>query len=215
MTDPVDSPVPALRSMPEWLRLLLMALCALLVVFVAGALAGLTAAAIEEEFTPMALLIAAAILALGCGAAWAGWKLYTARAAEPEAPRVRTSRLMLILGGAMGAVFGLLMSAGADATGGGSVFDNGPLPGWLAAFAIFGWTVGGSLLTFVWLRSIDEHEMQANNAGALAALCTYLLVEPTWWLGWRGGFLPEQQPMLTFLLVLTVYTAVWFWRRSR
>jgi hypothetical protein len=205
----------ARSGLPHWARMALISLCAVLAVFAAGAMAGATAAAREDGLSLATMAMLCLFLALGVGSAWAGWKLYAAIGTEPEAPRVRTSRLMLVLGGAMGAVFGLLMSVGVDATGSGSVFDNSPLPLWLASLAIIGWTVGGSLLTFLWLRSIDEHEMQANNAGALAALCTYLLVEPTWWLGWRGGFLPEQQPMLTFLLVLTVYTAVWFWRRSR
>ena len=214
MTDEADN---AGRRLPGWLHMSLVALCGLLVVFSAGAMAGALAAAREDDEVTSALTlgIIAAFLAIGVAAAWGGWKLYTGRPPEPEAPRVRTSRLMLVLGGVLGGILGLGMAISTDATGTGSLFSDAPVPATVAAIGILVWLVGGLATTLVWLRSIDEHEMQANNAGAMAALMTYLFVEPSWWLGWRGGILPEQQPMLTFMIVLGVYTTVWLWRRYR
>jgi hypothetical protein len=205
----------SLAGMTEWQRNLLIALCALVATLALGFMTGATVAAIEDGLSPARLVLPASGLLVAAAAGWSGWRLHRAQAGEPVAPRIRKSRRMLVIGGLLGAVMGLLLAVSADQVGSGSVFDNAPIAPTIAVLAIVAWAVGGSLLTVTWLRSIDEHEMQANNAGAMAGLCTYLLIEPSWWLGWRGGFLPAQQPMITLILVLTVYSTVWFWRRNR
>lgn len=216
MTDPAPPSRGGIgNGLPGWARVGLMAILVLTGIFALGASAGIIAADREDGFTFRTVLLLALMAYAVAICAWGAWRLYPTLVSEPEAPRVRTSRTILWVGGAVGGVLGLMLSLSTDLAGGESLFSNGPIPPGIAVAAIVGWIFGGFGLTFAWLRTIDEHEMQANNAGALAGLCTYLAVEPAWWLGARGGFLPEQQPMLTFLLVLTVYTAVWFWRRSR
>ncbi|WP_336924963.1 hypothetical protein [Altererythrobacter palmitatis] len=193
----------------------MLALLCLLGVFALGTAFGIVGAMAEDGVTPVALILLAVALGIAGTAGWGAFRLYARATSGPESPRVRFSRMLLIAGGAMGLVMGIAFSVASDTTGSADLFGNGPLPGWLAGLTIAAYVLVGGGLTLAWLRSIDEHEMQANNAGALAGLCTYLFVEPSWWLGARGGFLPEHQPMVTFLLVLTVYTAVWLWHRSR
>lgn len=210
-----ESAEPAGRRLPQWARITLVMVCSLVVIFALGVIAGIIAAGREDGFDTRTAALLAAFLTLGAVATWTGWALYAATPTGPVAPRVRTSRQMILFGAMLGVILGVTMAVSIDITQPGSLFGNGPIPALAAASTILLWTGGGLPITLIWLRSIDEHEMQANNSGALAALMTYVFVEPTWWLGWRGGFLPQQQPMLTFVLVLTVYAATWLWHRSR
>ncbi|MFC3099494.1 hypothetical protein [Altererythrobacter lauratis] len=215
MIDHADSALPPADETSARPRPFVLALLSLLAVFALGAAFGIGSTMAEDGATPVALLLLAVAVSIAGLTAWAAFRLYARATSGPESPRVRFSRMLLIAGGAMGLVMGIAFSVATDTTGSADLFGSGPLPGWLAALTIAVYVLIGGGLTLAWLRSIDEHEMQANNAGALAGLCTYLFVEPSWWLGARGGFLPDQQPMVTFLLVLTVYTAVWLWHRSR
>lgn len=215
MIDRADKSLPQDTDTPARSRPILLGLLCLLAVFAIGAAFGIGGAMAEDGVSAVAILLLAVALAISGAAGWAALKLYTRATSGPESPRVKFSRMLLIAGGAAGLVIGIAFSVASDSAGSASLFENGPLPAWLAGLTIAAYVLVGGGLTLAWLRSIDEHEMQANNAGALAGLCTYLVVEPSWWLGARGGFLPEQQPMLTFLLVLLVYSAVWLWHRSR
>lgn len=215
MIDDIEAPASARSAMPDWQRNLLIGLCGLACVFAIGFGTGALVTALEDGFAPAntALVAGSALVAIGAG--WSGWRIHASHAAEPVAASVRASRKTLLIGSLMGLVTGLAFAVSTDLYGSEGLFSNTAIPAMVAAITILAWVFGGSLLTVKWLASIDEHEKMANNAGAVSALYTYLLIEPSWWLGWRGGFLPEPQPMMTFLAVIVVYSAVWFWRRSR
>lgn len=215
MIDDIETPATTGTAMPDWQRNLLTSLCGIVAAGALGFMTGATVAAFEDGVTPARLMLPAAGLLVALAAGWIGWRLFRSTSREPVAPRIRTSRKIIIWGGVLGLVFGIMLSMLTDLTGGGSFLDNGPVNPLVAGIAIIIWLVLGLTLNHLWLASIDEHERQANYSGALAALYAYLMIEPSWWFGWRGGFLPQQQPMVTFLIVLAVYSAVWFWRRNR
>jgi hypothetical protein len=46
-------------------------------------------------------------------------------------------------------------------------------------------------------------------AGGLA----FTFTAPVWWMGWRGGFLPEPDVMILFVAVLVVTWIANMWKR--
>ncbi|TIX50111.1 hypothetical protein [Alteraurantiacibacter aquimixticola] len=201
-------------GMPAWQRYTLIVLCSLVAIFALAYIAGVTAAGIEHGIRPRTFGLIAAGVALGGGAAWLGWKLYAGRPMELVAPRVRKSNQVILISGAVGGVIGLVLALSTVSSDPFALFTNSPVPPAAAAFGIFAWVACVPLLSWIWLRNIDEHEAKANADGAIAAIYAYLLIAPCWWLGWRGGFLPEPETMITFIVVMTVYCTVWLWRKQ-
>jgi len=149
------------------------------------------------------LLIAGALLLKG---------LLPLVADKGGSPRTRKARSMLYLSMAIGAVLGAAISFGSLGEDPRSVWSGPVAPG-VALFAIAVWIGAVPLLSWRWWRNIDEHEALAYKDGALAGMYAYSFVTPTWWMGWRGGFLPEPQGMATFLVVIAVWGLVWLARR--
>lgn len=204
----------AQAPMAGWQRNLLIGLLALFTIFAAGFLTGVTIAAIEDGFYGKTFLLLAAGVVLGLAAAFTAWKLHKARPYEPVAPRIRKGSRIWLLSGLIGAVIGLVLSISTIGDDGPTMFTNGPVPPLAAAIGIAIWAAAVPLLSWSWLKNIDEHEMQANYVGAMAGMAVYMIAAPSWWLGWRGGFLPEPQTMVTFIAVSIVYCSVWAWRRA-
>lgn len=79
--------------------------------------------------------------------------------------------------------------------------------------------IAGYLAVFVaswfWYRNADEHERNAYNFGGLLAVHFYFAVVPTWWLGWKGGLLPEIAHLTLLIAVSFVWSVGWLWRRYR
>ena len=201
---------------PLWRHpILLAAMAGIGLLFSAGVIAGVIAGTIERG----AVKPIAAAFALGAAAlvALCGWTLRrTIPLLYPEAsPRVSRSRKLLTLSAVIGGILGMLLVLGSLATGvePPSVFSNAPIAGWVAIAAIAVWLLAVPPLTWNWHRSIDEHEATAYRDGTLAGIYAYCAIAPTWWLGWRGGFLPEPQEMITFLVVVSVWGLVWLVRR--
>ncbi|MFA9199679.1 MAG: hypothetical protein ACEQR8_00625 [Cypionkella sp.] len=183
--------------------------------FATGVVAGVAAGSIERgAMKPLAgaILLAALAVAVLCG-----WLL---RRSLPvifaqTSPRVGKARRMAVLSGVIGALIGMLMVLGSVWAGEEppSLFSNAPLPGFVALIAIAALLLLVPPITYIWHRSIDEHEALAYRDGTLAGIYAYCAIAPTWWLGWRGGFLPEPQEMITFLIVVAVWGIVWTVRR--
>lgn len=201
---------------PLWRRPLLIALIAgtgLLIA--AGIVTGVIAGSIERgSVKPVAIafLVGAVIAIAGC--------VWLLRRALPTiyrqaGPRVTKSRKLITASAGIGAALGLILALGSLAQGQEppSVFSNEPMLPWMALGAIAVWLIVAPPLTWQWHRSIDEHEARAYRDGTLAGIYTYAAIAPTWWLGWRGGFLPEPQEMITFSAVMLVWGLVWAVRR--
>lgn len=180
-----------------------------------GVITGVIAGSLERgTIKPLA---AAALIAAIAATVGAGLLLRRALPAlyPPASPRVARSRRLMTLSAVIGGALGMLLVLGSLAAGQEppSLFSNAPIAGGIALAAIAIWLVAMPPLTWRWHRSIDEHEATAYRDGTLAGIYVYCAIAPTWWLGWRGGFLPEPQEMITFLIVVAVWGLVWFARR--
>ena len=185
--------------------------------FFGGVSVGVGAAVAQKgEAKPLALGIALAALVL---AALCGWMIYRLKPFSagdgPISPRVLKARRTIGLSAVVGAVLGMSLSlATLSAEDPWGMFGNAPVPPLVAALAIAVWLGVVPWLSWSWWRNIDEHEAAAYRFGALAAMYVYTFLMPTWWMGWRGGFLPEPQSMLIFAVVIAVWGAGWVSRRG-
>lgn len=206
---------------PLWRHPLLIALVAGTgLLFAAGIVTGVVAGTLERgAIKPVAIafLVGALIAIAGCA-----WLLRRALPAilgkasyAGASPRVVRSRKLITLSAAIGGVLGLMLALGSLAQGQEppSVFSNEPMLPWMALAAIAVWLIVVPPLTWRWHQSIDEHEARAYRDGTLAGIYAYCAIAPTWWFGWRGGFLPEPQEMITFSIVMVVWGLVWAVRR--
>jgi hypothetical protein len=178
---------------PLWRHpILVSALAGFGLLFAAGIATGVVAGSLERgAMKPLAAAVMLGALALVAGCGWLLWRTLPGLYAETS-PRVTRSRRLLTVSAAVGGALGLLLTLGALATGQEppDVFSNAPIAGWIALA-----TIG------VWLLVVP------------AGIYAYCAIAPTWWFGWRGGFLPEPQEMVTFLIVVVVWGLVWLTRR--
>ena len=184
----------------------------LLCLFAAGMATGSAAALIEGSDNPArGLAICAAALLVAAASGWALWKLQLfPRADAPLSPRTRKTRNVLLLSGAFGGLIGLGVVLSGIPTGDvDRLFSNGAVEMTLAIALIAAWVVFIPLITWMWERSIDEHERAANGKGALAGVYTYSVIAPAAWMAQRGGLVSEVDPMIIFLIVMAVWGIVW------
>jgi hypothetical protein len=170
-------------------------------------IAGFTNAVIEHggpDLTDMAIL--AAMLLTGAMVGYGMWRFWPPSSGEPEAPRVKSARKILIAVMIFSAPLGILL--GMDDASAIGLFSNSPISPTTALIAIAIWSIPVPLLSWLWWRRVDEHEANAYRDGALIAAHAYLLITPTWWLGTRAGWFPPQDPMIGLLLVCIVWSAV-------
>ena len=184
----------------------------LLCLFAAGMATGSAAALIEGSDNPArGRAISAASLLVAAASGWALWKLQLfPRADAPLSPRTRKTRNVLVLSGAFGGLIGLGVVLSGIPTGDvDRLFSNGAVETTLAIALIAAWVVFIPLITWMWERSIDEHERAANGKGALAGVYTYSVIAPAAWMAQRGGLVSEVDPMIIFLIVMAVWGIVW------
>ncbi|QDH34925.1 hypothetical protein [Porphyrobacter sp. YT40] len=82
------------------------------------------------------------------------------------------------------------------------LYSNGPLPTDLAVGAALLWLVGMPLLAAITRRNMDEVERNLLIFGESAGFRFFTTVAPAWWLGYRGGVLPQPDVMILFVGVL-------------
>ncbi len=196
---------------------LLIGLGALIVAMAAlGAVTGIVVAGLEDGFESATFALLAGALLVGGVALFATYRLHRAARQEDPSERSRKVNRIMLWSCALGAGLGLLLAAGTFGSEQPfAAFSNEPLPGWVAALVIAIWLVAVPAFTWWWMRTVDEHELRAYNLGGLTGLHLYFFTTPAWWLGWRGGFLPEPDHMLTFCAVTLVWCAGWLWCRFR
>lgn len=134
---------------------------------------------------------------------------------EPVAPSTRKSNQIMGLSLAFGFVIGVLLSINAviqDSAFG--IFSDPEIHVGIALALTLAWLIFLPWIGIVWHRTVDEIEMAANAAGAIVAFYAYGLVVPIWWICERAGLLPPQHPMFVFVIVISVYSVVWWHKRS-
>lgn len=183
----------------------------LLVIFLAGVIAGFSSAVIEHGGPGLGEgVILAAMLLTALLVAYAMWRFWPRGIDEPVAPRIRSARNMLIGIVAVSLVAGFILGLSGD--GPENVFSNDPVTPGLAGLVIALWLILFPI-SWVWWRKIDEHEAGAYRDGAMVAAHAYMLVTPAWWMATRAGWLPAQDPMAVMLAVSCLWSVVWFVRR--
>jgi hypothetical protein len=176
-------------------------------VFLAGVIAGYTGVVLEKDEPDLRDMVVLAVMTLAALATgYVVWRFWPRGNNEPEAPRVRSARMILIAACAVSAPFGALLGmSDSEATG---LFSNGPISPVIALLAIVVWIILVPLLTWLWWQRVDEHEASAYRDGAFISLHAYMFITPTWWLASRAGWLPQQEPMLVLLAVCIVWSIV-------
>lgn len=179
--------------------------------FIAGIIAGYTSAVIQRggpSLIDVAMLTGMVLTAAAIG--YGIWRIWPQSSGEPEAPRVKSARKILIAVVILCIPLGILLAMGDDPS---SFFSNSPVDPAIALIALAIWLIPAPILTWLWWRRVDEHEANAYRDGASVAMHTYMFLAPAWWLCTRAGFLPPQDPMAVLVLVSTVWGAAWFARR--
>ncbi len=184
----------------------------LLAVFAVGVAVGFATVAAQNGWSKpvksaAVLGLAAALVALGAWLAWRGLKAMTGRQLI-LAPSTRRARSILFLSMLVGAAIGILLTIGGIDKG-PIELTTGPIPPVVAAIVIAIWLIAMPWLSWIWWRNVDEVEAEAYKIGALWGIYAYAFIAPAWWIGWRGGFLPEPQEMITFGIVMLVWGIGW------
>jgi hypothetical protein len=194
-------------------RALIGTVAGLSLVLMAGVFAGYLSAAIEHGGPSLIdAIILACIAGLIALIAYGGWRFWPATSGEPIANSTRKGARILFAMCGLGMVIGFAFAA-SEESGSLSLFSNGPIGTVTAAVAIAGWTIAVPVLTWMWWRTVDEHETAVYAESSLISFHIYLIGAPTWWLATRAGWLPAQDPMIVWLVVAIVWTVIWLYRR--
>ena len=194
-------------------RALVGSLAGFAAIFLAGVFAGYFGVAAERQSLRLVdLVILVCIAGLLAMVIYGAWKFWPSASGEPVAESTRKgARIMYVMCG-LGAIMGIAFGV-ADDSGSMSLFSNGPIGNVTAIVAILGWAVLVPILTLMWWRTVDEHETAVYAESGLISAHVYLIGAPTWWLATRAGWLPAQDPMIVWLVVATVWTVIWLYRR--
>lgn len=195
-------------------RALLASIGGIVLIFLAGVIAGYTSVVIRHggpDLVDAAILavLLLATLAVGYGI----WRFWPHGSNEPVAPRVKSARMIIIAMGIASFPIGVLLGLSDGEAAG--LFSNGPINPIIALVALAFWLIPVPLLTWVWWRRVDEHEANAYRDGGFIAVHAYFFIAPTWWLATRAGWLPPQDPMVVFLVVCIVWTIVSITKKYR
>jgi len=155
-----------------------------------------------------------ALLAVLLGAVTVRATRTLARNPDRVAPREKRAQTMLWLSGALGGVMGALVVAGDLVSGQASGSPwSGPIPAWVALALAAPLVTILPWLSWLWKRSIDEHERISAFVAAEVAAFAYVIVLPVWWLLWRGGLLGAPDQIAIYVGFIMIYTAIWFYRK--
>ncbi|MCA0902291.1 hypothetical protein [Qipengyuania aquimaris] len=212
--DMIEQSPPGLMS--KIIRFAAMIALGLVFVYALGFLVGVSAAAFDNgrltAKTVGLVLGCVAILALS---GYGFYRLWPRRDKdEPVSPKVERTRWSMIAALGLGVAIGIALTIPMLDGGSGGVFSNDPIPATTALIIVIAFAVLTPIATYYWHRNADEFEQEASGRGALMGMYVYSVVAPAWWLLERADLVPEQEPMIVFLLVMTVWGVVWQIRRS-
>lgn len=181
-------------------------------IFITGMIAGYVSVVVEHggpSLIDVAILSAMLLAAFAVG--YGIWRLWPRRSDEPEAPRIKSARIILVAVCIVSAVIGIILAV--EDEGASRFFSNDPINPTMGMLVLVLWLVAGPVLTWLWWRKVDEHEAGAYRDGALIAAHAYMFIVPAWWIASRAGWLPDQEPMNVLLIVSVVWLVFWFVRR--
>jgi len=95
-----------------------------------------------------------------------------------------------------------------------AVLSDSPIAPAIAILLAFFWAVIIPIVAWFWhKRVIDEQEASAYRDGGYYSAYAYLIGAPTWWILWRGGFAPEPDGPVIFMLFALSWSAIWLWKK--
>lgn len=137
---------------------------------------------------------------------------------EPVAPSTEKNRRIIILcavfGGVWAMVFFVSHSLSDADVSDITLLSNSPVPPILAIGTAAILAIGLIYASLEWHKSCDEHERAAINAGLYASLFFYSVATPVWWMVQRSMLVPAQDPMIMYVLVMIIFSAVWTYKRG-
>lgn len=194
-------------------RTLISTLGGIALIFLAGVFARYLSVVIEHGALQLVdAVILGCVVGLMALVVYSGWRFWPSASGEPVANSTRKATRILYAMCGLGAITGLAFALGDDSES-MALFSNRPIGNVTAVVAIIGWTVLVPVLTWIWWRTVDEHEAAVYAESGLITLHVYLIGAPTWWLATRTGWLPAQEPMIVWLIVASVWTVIWLYRR--
>lgn len=194
-------------------RLVIGTLGMIVLVFLAGVFAGYLSVVIKHGAADLVdVVILGSVVGLFALAAYGTWRFWPSASGEKVSRSTRKATNIVYAMCGLGVILGVAFGIG-ESDASAPIFSNGPIGNATAIVAIIGWTLLTPLLTWLWWRTVDEHEKASYAEASLIGVHFYLIGAPTWWLATRAGWLPAQDPMIVWLIVLTVLTVVWLYRR--
>jgi hypothetical protein len=130
---------------------------------------------------------------------------------EPDTPRGRRIRWTLVGCGLVGGVSTVPLINTQE--GGTLLFGNGPVPATSALITLAIWALIIPVLMIVFRRNADEVTREANNFGFSVGFQAFAYAAPVWWMGWRGGFVPQPDVMILLIASLVVATLANLWKQ--
>jgi hypothetical protein len=195
------------------------------IVAAAGAIMGYLNAEVQDGGTigTAEILTLCAFATIIIGLAFAIWRNVRKMQASDEGltRREKLNRNIAwglgLAGGAIGLILILYDTrVGNSDTGPPLLLADSPMPPIVALMLIFFWIVIMPIIAWFWhKRAIDEQEASAYRDGGYYAAYAFMIGAPTWWILWRGGFVPEPDGVAIFMLFALIWTAVWFWKKYR
>lgn len=171
----------------------------------AGAIGGFGVTTIKHGFAWIGVLIAAPISLIGFAIMIATFRKWpTLQIGEPITPRTRRQSYAMIALIVVAAFLPMLFlnGGGEGSSGRVDLYSNNPLPTGMAVTAAIIWLIGIPLLSQVTRRTMDEVEFGHLKFGETVGFRFFATVGPAWWLGFRGGVLPQPDVMILFVATL-------------
>ncbi|TRD09896.1 hypothetical protein FGU71_12870 [Erythrobacter insulae] len=194
-------------------RAVLLTLGAIAVLFLSGVLIGFAMAAIEDGNASVKVFgILAVIIALLAASLYGSWKVWIKDRPEMIAQSERKSRNLMFALAGVGVVIGVIFSV-FEGPNSNALFSNEPISGTLATAVLLFWLVFVPVLSWIWWKTVDEHEASVYRESASISLHVYVFIAPSWWLAARAGWVPEQDPMIVLAIVFIVWSIAWIYRK--
>lgn len=132
---------------------------------------------------------------------------------EPRTPRGNRMRWLLVAIVVAGIAISVPIILADDGQGRISLWSNSPMPQTAALIAAGLWALTMPLLMVASRRVADEHTRAATDFGMMVGFQTFAYAAPIWWMGWRGGFLPQPDVMILFIIASVLSSGANLWKR--
>ena len=132
---------------------------------------------------------------------------------EPRTARGNRMRWLIAAIVLIGIAISLPINLADSGQGGKLLWGNGPIPQTPALIAVVMWGLSIPVVMVAGRGVADEHTRAAGDFGMMVGFQTFAYTAPMWWMGWRGGFLPQPDVMILFIVAGGLSSAANLWKR--